>query len=106
MGRGRSRRSGTQARLAEEDGSDSDTCRIVERILAKLGPDLRQNREARRRPPMPGSQLVHGAEQEMTKSRSGDKSKESTHWTLTLHGWELIQKPRRVTSVLQVMVTS
>ncbi len=51
MGRGRLRRGTTQDRFAEEDESDLDAARIVEQILAKLGPDLHHSREPRRKPP-------------------------------------------------------
>ena len=56
MGRGQMRRGPVQARVTEEEGSDTEAARIVEQILAKLGPDLRQSREPRRRPHTPGPQ--------------------------------------------------
>ncbi len=70
-----------QVRFTEEEGSDTEAARIVEQILAKLGPGLRQSRELRRHPPTPRLQHVRSVEREMSqsgtrdtyKSKNGDK---------------------------------
>ncbi len=107
MGRGRPRRGTTQARFAEEEGSDSDATRIVEQILAKLWPDLQQNREPSRRPPTPGPQKVCSAERETaqtptkdhSKGKNSDKHNESKDGRY-LHGQEPIKKQRGTTPML------
>ncbi len=63
MGRGRSRRGPAQARFTEEsEGYLSDATRIVDQILAKLGLELRQSRDPKYRPHMPGPQRVRSTE--------------------------------------------
>ncbi len=55
MGRGRMRRGPAQARFTDEtEGSESEVACTTDQILAKIGPELRQSRDPKRRPPMPG----------------------------------------------------
>ncbi len=58
----RARKGHTQTRFAKEEGYESDTTRIVEHILAKLGPELRPSRDPKSFPPMPGPQRARSAE--------------------------------------------
>ena len=56
-GRSRSRRGPAQTRFTDEtEGSESEVARITDQILAKIGPELRQSRDPKRRPPTPGPQ--------------------------------------------------
>ena len=56
-GRGRVRRGPTQARFTDEiEGSESEAMRIADQIWPKIGPELRQSRDPKRRPPTPGPQ--------------------------------------------------
>ncbi len=85
-GQGRMRSGPAQARFPEE-GPDTETARIVEQILAKLGPDLHHSRERKRSPSTPGPECVHSMVQEMSqsatrdisKSKNGDKPVERNH---------------------------
>ncbi len=49
--------------------------RITEQILAKLGPELRQSRDPKRRPLTPGPQRVRSVERETSLAPSKDPSK-------------------------------
>ncbi len=56
-GRGRVRRGPAQVRFTDEtEGSQSEIARIADQILAKIGLELRQSRDSKRRPPTPGPQ--------------------------------------------------
>ncbi len=56
-GRGRTRRGPAQVRFTDEtEGSESEVVHMADQILAKIGPELRQNRDPKRRPPTPGPQ--------------------------------------------------
>ena len=76
-GRGRMRRGPAQARFAEEsEGYESEATRIADQILAKIGPELRQSRDSKRRPPTPGPQWVCSAEQTAMPPARRDASTE------------------------------
>ncbi len=78
MGRGHTRRSPTQTRFAEEsDGYVSEETHIADQILAKLGPELRQSRDTKRRPPMSGPQRVRSAERAVMPPSRKDTSAET-----------------------------
>ncbi len=64
-----------QTRFPEEEGSDAEAARIAEQILAKLGPDFRQSRDPKRRPPTPGPQRMRSVERETSQPMSRDVSK-------------------------------
>ena len=66
VGHGRPRRGSNQARFSEGEGSETETTRIVDQILARLGPELRQSRDPKRRPPTPGPQRVRSVEREVS----------------------------------------
>ncbi len=72
-GRRHARRGQTQVRFADETaGSESEVVRIADQILAKIGPELRQSRDPKRRPPTPGPQRVCSAERTaMPPTRKG-----------------------------------
>ncbi len=55
-GHGGQRWGSTQTRFSEEERPETEATRITEQILAKLGPELRQSRDPKRRPPTPGPQ--------------------------------------------------
>ncbi len=77
-GRGHARRSHAQTRFAEEgEGYESEATRIADQILAKIGPELRQSRDPKRRPPMPGPQQVRSAEWMVTPPARKDASTEA-----------------------------
>ncbi len=77
-GRGRVRRGPTQARFTDEtEGSESEVTRIADHIWAKIGPELRRSRDPKRRPPTPGPQRVHSAEQTATPPARRDASTEA-----------------------------
>ncbi len=63
---GRLRRGSNQTRFSEGEGSETDTTQIVDQILARLGPELRQSRDPKRRPPTPGPQWVRSVEREVS----------------------------------------
>ncbi len=50
-GHGRQHRGSTQARFSAEEGPETEATWIVDQILARLGPELRQSRDPKRRPP-------------------------------------------------------
>ncbi len=77
-GRGRVRRRPNQARFTDEtDGSESEATRIADQIWAKIGPELRQSRDPKRRPPTPGPHRVRSAEQTTTPPTRRDASTEA-----------------------------
>ena len=77
-GRSHARRNPAQARFAEEnEGSESEVARIADQILAKIGPELRQSRDPKRRPPTPGPQRVRSAERTVTTPACKDASTEA-----------------------------
>ena len=53
-GHGRSCRGPNQARFSEGEGPETEMDRIVDQLLARLGPELRQSRVPKRQPPTPG----------------------------------------------------
>ncbi len=55
-GHGRQRRGSAQIQFSEEEKPKTEATHIAEQILAKLGPELRQSRDPKRRPPTPGPQ--------------------------------------------------
>ncbi len=83
-GRGRQCRGLTQTRFPEEEASDGEAAWIAEQTLAKLGPDSRQSRDPKMRPPTPGPQRVWRVEREPSqptprhtpKGKSVEKSTE------------------------------
>ena len=80
MGRGHVRRGPAQARFMDEtEGSESEVVRIADQILAKIGPELRQSREPKRRPPTPGPQRVRSAERTTTPPARKDATTEAKH---------------------------
>ena len=52
-GHGRPRWGSTQAQFSEGEGSETEATWIVDQILARLGPELRQSRDPKRRSPTP-----------------------------------------------------
>ncbi len=82
VGHGRPQRGSHQARFSEGERSETETTRIVDQILAKLGPELRQSRDPKRRPPTPGPHRVRSVERETSpvppKEPSKNKGPEKT----------------------------
>ena len=77
-GRGRVRRGPTQAQFTDEtEGSESEATHIADQIWAKIGPELRQSRDPKRRPPTPGPQRVRSAERTATPPVRRDASTEA-----------------------------
>ncbi len=74
-GHGRQHRGSTQTRFSEGEGPETEAARIVDQILAKLGPELRQSRDPRRRPPRSGLQRVRSVDRETSPAPSKDSSK-------------------------------
>ena len=74
-GHGRPHRRSTQARFSEEEGSEMEATQIVDQILARLGPELRQSRDLKRRPPTPGPQSVRSVDRETSPAPSEKPSK-------------------------------
>ncbi len=74
-GHGRQRRGSTQARFSEEEGPEMEATRIVDQIVARLGPELRQSRDTKRRPPTPGPQRVRSVERDTSPAPSKEPSK-------------------------------
>ena len=74
-GHGRLRRRSIQTRFSEEGGPEAQATRIVKQILAKLRPELRQSRDPKRRPPIPGPQRVRSGDRETSPAPSKDSSK-------------------------------
>ncbi len=72
---GQQRRGSTQTRFSEEEGPETEATRIGEQILAKLGPELRQSRDPKRRLPTPGPQRVRSVERETSPATLKDSSK-------------------------------
>ncbi len=54
-GHGRLRRGSNQTQFSEGEGPKTETDWIVDQLLARLGPELRQSRDPKRRPPTPGA---------------------------------------------------
>ncbi len=81
-GHGRPRRGLNQARFSEGEGPETETDRIVDQLLARLGPELRQSRDLKRRPPTLGPQRVRSVEWETSpahpKEPSNNKGPEKT----------------------------
>ncbi len=78
--RGRTRRGLAQVRFTDDtEGSESEVARIADQILAKIGPELRQNRDPKCRPPMPGPQRVRSAERTAMPPARKDASTEAKH---------------------------
>ena len=78
--RGRMRRGPTQARFTEEtQGSESEVTRIADQIWAKIGPELRQSRDPKHRPPTSGPQQVRSVERTATSPAPKDASTEAKH---------------------------
>ncbi len=75
VGHGRPRRGSTQARFSEGEGSETEATRIVDQILARLGPELRQSRDPKRRPPTLGPQRVRSVEREVSPAPPKEPSK-------------------------------
>ncbi len=79
-GRGRVRRGPTQAWFTDEtEGSESEATRIADQIWAKIGPELRQSRDPKRRPPTPGPQRVRSVERTTTPPARKDAPIEVKH---------------------------
>ncbi len=77
-GRASVKRGPTQAWFTEEtEGSESEISHIADQIWAKIGPELRQGRYQKRRPPMPGPQRVRSAEPMFTPPACKDASREA-----------------------------
>ena len=74
-GHGRLCRGSTQARFSEGEGSETEAKWIVDQILARLGPELRQSRDPKRRPPTPGPQCVRSVEQDVSPTPPQEPSK-------------------------------
>ncbi len=53
-GHGQQGRGSTQTRFSEAEGPETEAMRIVDQILAKLGSELRQSRDLKRRLPLEG----------------------------------------------------
>ncbi len=77
-GHGRQRRGSTQARFSEEEGPKTDATRIMDQILARLGPELRQSRNPKRRPPTPGPQRVRSIERDVSPAPLKEPSKDNS----------------------------
>ncbi len=74
-GHGRPRRGSNQARFSDGEGSETETNRIVDQLLARLGPELRQSRDPKRCPPTPGPQRVRSMEREVSPTPAKEPSK-------------------------------
>ena len=57
------------------EGPETEATRIVDQILARLGPELRQSRDPKRRPPTPGPECIRSVERETSAAPSKDSSK-------------------------------
>ncbi len=75
VGQGRPRRGSMQARFSEGKGSETEAMPIVDQILARLGPELRQSRDPKRCPPTPGLQHVRSVEREVSPAPPKETSK-------------------------------
>ncbi len=79
-GRSRTRRNPAQARFAEEgEGYESEATCIADQILAKLGQELWQSRDPKRRSITPGPQRVRSAQRAVTPPSRKDTSAEMKH---------------------------
>ncbi len=74
-GHGRPCRGSNQARFSEGEGPETETDRIVDQLLAQLGPELRQSRDPKRCPPTPGPQCVRSVEREASPAPPKEPSK-------------------------------
>ncbi len=74
-GHGRPRWGTIQAQFSEGEGSETEATRIVDQILARLGPELRQSRDPKRRPPTPGPQRIRSVEREVSPAPPKEPSK-------------------------------
>ena len=74
-GHRRSCRGTTQAWFSEGEGSETEATRIVDQILARLGPELRQSRDPKRHPPTPRPQCVRSVEWEVSPASPKEPSK-------------------------------
>ncbi len=74
-GHGRLRRGSNQAQFSDREGSETETNRIVDQLLAQLGPELRQSRDPKRCPPTLGPQRVRSVEREMSPAPAKEPSK-------------------------------
>ncbi len=74
-GHGRPCRGSNQARFLEGEGPETETDWIVDQLLAWLGPELRQSRDPKRRPPTPGPQRVRSVEREASPTPPKEPSK-------------------------------
>ncbi len=105
-GHGRQRRGPTQARFSEEEGLEMDATRIVDQILARLGPELRQGRDPKRCPPTPGPQHVRSVQRKcpplLQRNPPRTKVPRIKPRMLAVYGSEPIEKQRRATLMLQV----
>ncbi len=72
---GRQRRGSTPTQFSEEEGPETETTWIVDQILARLGPELRQSRDPKRRPPTPGPQRVRRVDRDTSLAPSKEPSK-------------------------------
>ncbi len=80
MGRSRTRRGPIQARFTDEtEGSESEATHIADQIWAKIGPELRQSRDPKHRPPTSGPQQVRSVERTATSPARKDASTEAKH---------------------------
>ncbi len=71
----RQHRGSTPTQFLEEEGPETEAMHIVDQILAKLGPKLRQSRDPKRRPPTPGPQCIRSVDREIYAAPSKDSSK-------------------------------
>ncbi len=89
-GHGCSCRGSNQARFSEGEGSETEATRIVDQILARLGPELRHSRDPKRRPPTPEPQHVRSVEREVSPAppslprtkvpkRQGNEAEDARH---------------------------
>ncbi len=74
-GRGRPRRGSNQTRFSEGEGPETETDRIIDQLLARLGPELRQSRDSKRHPPTPGPHRVRSVERETSPAPPKEPSK-------------------------------
>ncbi len=72
---GRPRQGSNQTWFSEGEGPETETDRIVDQLLARLGPELRQSRDPKRRPPTPGPQRVRSVEREVSPASPKEPSK-------------------------------
>ncbi len=74
-GHGQQRRGPTQVRFSDEEGPETEATRIVDQILTRLGPELRQGRDPKRGPPTPGPQHIRSVERETSPTPSKKPTK-------------------------------